>query len=312
MAAAQPAAMRSEFDRKAREISTMIWQQVINGISIGGVYALIAVGYSLVYSVLNFSNFAHGEVLMVGAYMGFYALTALHLPFPLAMGLAVVVGGLVAIALEKVGYRPLRLRHAPTLYFMISAMGLSIFLQNFTIVTIGPNFRTYPDVFPTHPIMFGALAVGYLDLMIFLITAVSLGLVTWFICGTRLGSAIQASAYNMRVAGLMGINPELVVSIVFFLAGASAGVGGVMFGMKYTVYPWMGNLTIKAFIAAVVGGLGSLPGAVVGAFVLGITETFAAAFVSSAFRDLFSFALMILIIVIRPGGLMGVVATEKA
>jgi branched-chain amino acid transport system permease protein len=110
----------------------------------------------------------------------------------------------------------------------------------------------------------------------------------------------------------MGINPELVVSIVFFLAGASAGVGGVMFGMKYTVYPWMGALTIKAFIAAVVGGLGSLPGAVLGAFVLGITETFASAFVSSAFRDLFSFALMILIIVIRPGGLMGVVATEKA
>jgi branched-chain amino acid transport system permease protein len=296
----------------AREVHSMIWQQVINGISIGGVYALIAVGYSLVYSVLNFSNFAHGEVLMVGAYAGFYALSALKCPFSLALGLAVVIGGLVAILLEKVGYRPLRLRRAPLLYFMISAMGLSIFMQNFTIVTIGPNFRTYPDVFPTQPFMLGHLAIGYLDMMIFVITVISLGLLTWFIYGTRLGTAIQASAYNMRVAGLMGINPELVVSIVFFLAGASAGVGGVMFGMKYTVYPWMGALTIKAFIAAVVGGLGSLPGAVLGAFVLGITETFASAFVSSAFRDLFSFALMILIIVIRPGGLMGVVATEKA
>lgn len=291
---------------------TMIWQQVINGISIGGVYALIAVGYSLVYSVLNFSNFAHGEVLMVGAYAGFYAMAALKAPFGLSIGMAVVIGGVVAILLEKVGYRPLRLRRAPLLYFMISAMGLSIFLQNFTIVTIGPNFRTYPDIFPTQPFMLGRLAIGYLDMMIFLITVLSLGLLTWFIYGTRLGTAIQASAYNMRVAGLMGINPELVVSIVFFLAGASAGVGGVMFGMKYTVYPWMGALTIKAFIAAVVGGLGSLPGAVLGAFVLGITETFASAFVSSAFRDLFSFALMILIIVIRPGGLMGVVATEKA
>jgi branched-chain amino acid transport system permease protein len=290
----------------------MIWQQIINGISIGAVYALIAVGYSLVYSVLNFSNFAHGEVLMVGAYVGYYALSALHFPFWLAIGLAVVLGGLVAIGLEKVGYRPLRLRRAPLLYFMISAMGLSIFIQNFTIVTIGPNFRTYPDVFPPTPFMLGNLTIGYLDMMIFIITLVSLGLLTWFIYGTRLGTAIQASAYNMRVAGLMGINPELVVSIVFFLAGASAGVGGVMFGMKYTVYPWMGALTIKAFIAAVVGGLGSLPGAVLGAFVLGITETFASAFVSSAFRDLFSFALMILIIVLRPGGLMGVVATEKA
>ena len=290
----------------------MIWQQIINGISIGAVYALIAVGYSLVYSVLNFSNFAHGEVLMIGAYIGYYTLAAMHAPFWLATGLSVIGGGLVAVLLEKVGYRPLRLRRAPLLYFMISAMGLSIFLQNLFIVSIGPNFRTYPEVFSIEPYLIGSLSIGSLDLIIFITTIISLGLLTWFIYGTKFGNAIRAASYNMRVASLMGINPELVVSIVFFLAGASAGVGGVMFGMKYTVYPWMGSLTIKAFIAAVVGGLGSLPGAVLGAFVLGITETFAAAYVSSAFRDLFSFALMILIIVIRPGGLMGVVATEKA
>lgn len=290
----------------------MFWQEIINGISIGGVYALMAVGYSLVYSVLNFSNFAHGEVLMVGAYAGFYGLTALHLPFSLALGFSVVVGGLLAITLEKVGYRPLRMRNAPTLYLMISAMGLSIFLQNFMMVTIGPNFRNYPEVFSFDPIEMGSLVVGSLDLVIFVITAISLALLTWFIYGTRLGIAIQAAAYNMRTANLMGINPDLVVMIVFAMAGGSAGLAGVMFGMKYTVYPWMGNITIKAFIAAVVGGLGSLPGAVVGAFLLGITETLAAAFVSSAFRDLFSFALMILIIIVRPSGLMGVIAKEKA
>ena len=290
----------------------MFWQQIINGISIGGVYALMAVGYSLVYSVLNFSNFSHGEILMIGSYAGFYALTALHLSFGLAIGLSVVVGGLAAMLVEKVGYRPLRLRNAPTLYFMISAMGLSIFLQNFVLVTIGPNFRTYPDVFNFDPIEMGSVVVGSLDLVIFIISVVSLILLTWFIYGTKLGVAIQAAAYNMRTACLMGINPDLVVSIVFAMAGASAGIGGVMFGMKYTTYPWMGVITIKAFIAAVVGGLGSLPGAVIGAFLLGITETLAAAFVSSAFRDLFSFALMILIIIIRPSGLMGVVAKEKA
>ena len=290
----------------------MIWQEIINGISIGGVYALIAVGYSLVYSVLNFSNFAHGEVLMLGSYVGFFALTALHAPFWLAIGMSVVIGGLIAVGLEKLGYRPLRLRKAPTLYFMISAMGLSIFLQNFTLVTIGPNFRTYPEVFSFDPIEIGSLSIGSLDLIIFITTALCLGLLSWFIYKTKLGVAVQAAAYNMRVASLMGINPDLVVSIVFFMAGASAGIAGVMFGMKYTVYPAMGSLTIKAFIAAVVGGLGSLPGAVLGAVLLGITETFAAAFVSSAFRDLFSFALMILIIIIRPGGLMGVVAKEKA
>jgi branched-chain amino acid transport system permease protein len=290
----------------------MFWQQIINGISIGGVYALMAVGYSLVYSVLNFSNFAHGEVLMVGAYAGFYGLTALHLPFWLALGLSIIVGGLVAVLLEKIGYRPLRMRNAPTLYLMISAMGLSIFLQNFVMVTIGPNFQNYPEVFSFDPIEIGSLVIGSLDLVIFIITVISIVLLTWFIYGTRLGMAIQAAAYNMRTATLMGINPDLVVMIVFAMAGSSAGIAGVLFGMKYTVYPWMGNITIKAFIAAVVGGLGSLPGAVVGAFLLGITETLASAFVSSAFRDLFSFALMILIIIVRPSGLMGVTAKEKA
>ena len=290
----------------------MIIQQIINGISIGAVYALIAVGYSLVYSVLSFSNFAQGEILMIGAYIGFFTLTLLRLPFSIAITVATVGTGIVAILLEKLGYRPLRLRSSPLLYFMITAMGLSIFLQNLTIVTIGPNFRTYPDVIATKPFSLGEVYIGRLDLLIFVITIISLLILTWFIYRTKEGTAIRAASYNMRVASLMGINPDRVVSIVFFLAGATAGVGGMLFGIKYTVYPWMGILTIKAFIAAVVGGLGSLPGAVVGAFLLGITETLVAGYVSSALRDLFSFALMILIIIIRPGGLMGVVTQEKA
>jgi branched-chain amino acid transport system permease protein len=137
-------------------------------------------------------------------------------------------------------------------------------------------------------------------------------LLTWIIYGTQMGNAIRATSYNMRVASLMGINPDVVVAFVFFLAGASAGLGGVLFGIKYTVWPQMGILTLKAFIAAVVGGLGSLPGAVLGALILGVTETFAAAFVSSAFRDLFSYALMIIIILVRPAGLLGTLAEEKA
>ncbi|MCK4817816.1 branched-chain amino acid ABC transporter permease [bacterium] len=290
----------------------MFIQQIINGISIGAVYALIAVGYSLVYSVLSFSNFAQGEVLMIGAYIGFFTITLLRMPFSIAIIVATVGTGIVAILIEKIGYRPLRLRSSPLLYFMITAMGLSIFLQNFTIVTIGPNFRTYPDVITTKPFSIGEVYIGRLDLLIFVITIISLMILTWFIYRTKEGTAIRAASYNMRVASLMGINPDRVVSIVFFLAGATAGVGGMLFGIKYTVYPWMGILTIKAFIAAVVGGLGSLPGAVVGAFLLGITETFVAGYVSSALRDLFSFALMILIIIIRPGGLMGVVTQEKA
>jgi len=291
---------------------TTILQQVINGVSIGSVYALIAVGYSLVYSILKFSNFAHGGVLMLGSYFGFFALTLLDVPFWLALPLAIIGAGILGIINERLAYRPIRIRNAPLLYLMISSLGASIFLENFTIVTIGPNFRTYPEVFPISPFMIGDLSIGRLDIVIFIIGAVSMALLTWIVYGTRMGIAIRATSYNMRVASLMGINPDFVVALVFFLAGASAGLGGVLFGIKYTVWPQMGILTLKAFIAAVVGGLGSLPGAVLGAMVLGVTETFAAAFVSSAFRDLFSYALMIVIILVRPGGLLGTVTGEKA
>lgn len=290
----------------------MVLQQIINGVSIGAVYALVAVGYSLVYSILKFSNFAHGGIMMLGSYFGYLALTRLGLPFQVALPLAIVGAGLLAILNERIAYRPIRMRNSPLLYLMISSLGVSIFLENFTIVTIGPNFRTYPDVLPTAPFQIGALSVGRLDLIIFAIAAMSLGLLTWIIYGTKIGNAIQATSYNMRVASLMGINPDMIVAFVFLLAGTSAGLGGVLFGIKYTVWPQMGILTLKAFIAAVVGGLGSLPGAVLGALILGVTETFAAAFVSSAFRDLFSYALMILIILVRPAGLLGKVTEEKA
>jgi len=292
-------------------MSTVL-QQIINGISIGSVYALIAVGYSLVYSILKFSNFAHGGVLMLGSYFGFFALTLFGMPFWVALPLAIVGAGLLGVLNERLAYRPIRMRNSPLLYLMISSLGASIFLENFTIVTIGPTFRTYPEVFAISPYMIGDLSIGRLDIIIFVIAAISVSLLTWIIYGTRMGNAIRATSYNMQVASLMGINPDMVVAFVFFLAGASAGLGGVLFGIKYTVWPQMGILTLKAFIAAVVGGLGSLPGAVVGAMVLGVTETFAAAFVSSAFRDLFSYALMIIIIIIRPGGLMGTVTGEKA
>ena len=291
---------------------TTILQQVINGISIGSVYALIAVGYSLVYSILKFSNFAHGGVLMLGSYIGFFALTLWGVPFWLALPLAMIGAGLLGIVNERLAYRPIRMRNSPLLYLMISSLGASIFLENITIVTIGPTFRTYPEVFPINPFVFGDLSVGRLDVIIFVIAAVSVALLTWIIYGTRIGNAIRATSYNMRVASLMGISPDMVVALVFFLAGASAGLGGVLFGIKYTVWPQMGVLTLKAFIAAVVGGLGSLPGAVLGAVILGVTETFAAAFVSSAFRDLFSYALMIIIILIKPAGLLGTIAEEKA
>ena len=287
-------------------------QQLVNGLSIGSVYALMAVGYSLVYSIMNFSNFAHGGVIMLGAYFGFYALTAFKLPFIPAFLVAIIGTGLLAVLVERVAYKPLRDRRAPFLYFIISAMGASIFLENIVIATIGPTFRTYPEIFERTPIALGPIAIGRLDLLAFSVSVVCLVALVLFIEKTKLGKAIQASAYNMKACALMGVNTDLVVLVVFALGGILAGVAGVFFGMKYTVYPQIGNITLKSFIAAVFGGLGSLPGAVLGSVLLGTIETLVAGYLSSQFRDLIAFVILIGVLVFRPSGIMGKVAEDKA
>lgn len=287
-------------------------QQVINGLSIGSIYALMAVGYSLVYSIMNFSNFAHGGVIMIGSYMGFYAMTLIGLPFPIAFILAALGAGLVAVLVEKAAYAPLRQRKAPFLYYIISAMGASIFLENIVLALVGPNFRTFPPVLGSKPFEFGGLMLGRLDLMMFVISSVTLISLVYFIEKTKTGLAIRATSYSERASSLMGVNTEKVIFIIFILGGALAGIAGILFGMKYTVFPQMGNITMKAFIAAVFGGLGSLPGAVLGALLLGIIETMTSAYLSSTYRDLIAFGLLIFILVVRPAGLMGKNNEDKA
>ncbi len=287
-------------------------QQLVNGLSIGSVYALMAVGYSLVYSIMNFSNFAHGGVIMLGAYFGFFGLTAFGLPFGIAFPAAALGTAAIAVLLERLAYKPLRDRRAPFLYFIITAMGASIFIENFVIATIGPNFKTYPEIFAAGPINVGRLAVGRIDLVMFAISVVCLAALIIFIDYTKIGKAIQATAYNMKASALMGINTDAVIIIVFALGGALAGVAGVLFGMKYTVYPQIGNITLKSFIAAVFGGLGSLPGALLGSVLLGIIETFVAGYISSSYRDLIAFLILIAMLIFRPNGIMGKSAEDKA
>ena len=198
------------------------------------------------------------------------------------------------------------------LYFIISAMGTSIFLENMVIATIGPTFRTYPEVLSRTPIQIGSVSIGRLDLAMFIISAVCLALLVFFIDHTKMGKAIQATAYNIKASALMGINTDLVIIIVFALGGFFAGIAGVLFGMKYTVYPQIGIITNKSFIAAVFGGLGSLPGAVIGSILLGVIETITAGYFSSQYRDLIAFVLLIAILIFRPRGLMGKVTEDKA
>ena len=287
-------------------------QQLVNGLSIGSVYALMAVGYSLVYSIMNFSNFAHGSVIMLGAYFGFYALTLLKVPFGLAFFLAACGTAGVAVLIERLAYKPLRDRKAPFLYFIITAMGTQIFIDNGVIATIGPTYKTYPDIFTQGPIKIGALDVGRIDIAMFAISVVCLAALIIFIERTKMGKAIQATAYNMKASALMGINTDRVIIVVFALGGALAGVAGVLYGMKYLVYPQIGNITMKSFIAAVFGGLGSLPGAMIGAVFLGLIETFVSGYLSTQYRDLIAFIILIAMLVVRPSGIMGKSMEEKA
>ena len=288
-------------------------QQVINGLSLGSVYALMSVGYSLVYSIMNFSNFAHGGVIMIGAYIGYFCLTLLNVPFFIAFILSAVGSGLLAVSMERVVYRPLRKRNAPFLYFIISAMGASIFLENIVIASpIGPTFRSYPAVFSTTPIMLGDLALSRIDILMFLIAALSLIGLMYIIEKTKIGLSIRATSYSIKGSTLMGVNVDKVIFIIFLLGGMLAGLAGMLFGMKYTVYPQIGNITTKSFIAAVFGGLGSLPGAIIGSVLLGLIETMTSGYLSSQYRDLIAFALLIGVLVFKPRGLMGKTTEDKA
>ncbi|WP_313345729.1 branched-chain amino acid ABC transporter permease [Sedimentibacter sp.] len=294
-------------------MSELFLQQVINGLSIGSVYALMAVGYSLVYSIMNFSNFAHGGVIMIGAYIGYFSLTFLKVPFFIAFLLSAFGSGILAVVMEKIVYRPLRKRNAPFLYFIISAMGASIFLENVVIASpIGPTFRSYPAVFSSEPIMLGNVALGRIDLLMFVISAISLMALVYIVEKTKIGLSIRATSYSIKGSTLMGANVDKVIFIIFALGGLLAGLAGMLFGMRYTVYPQIGNITTKSFIAAVFGGLGSLPGAVIGSVLLGLIETMVSGYFSSQYRDLIAFALLILVLVVKPTGLMGKTTEDKA
>lgn len=290
----------------------MFTQTLVTGLSIGGIYALMAVGYSLVFSVLNFSNFAHGAVIMLGAYMGLGLVFKFHAGLGLVVAGSMMGAGLLAVANEKLAYSLLRHRKAPSLYLMISAMGCAVFLENLVYATIGSRFYAYPEFFSQQTLpLAGGATVSLLDLGAFVLSLVSIGGLHLFLTRTRTGVAIRAGVSDMTMCSLMGVNLDRLISVVFLLAGLFGGIAGVFLGIKYLVYPTMGWVTNKAYIAAVIGGLGSLPGALVGGLVLGVLETFVSTYVSSVMRDVFSFGLLIVLLVCLPNGLFGRDASEK-
>jgi len=272
----------------------------------------MAVGYSLVFSVLNFSNFAHGAVIMLGAYVGLALATKLNLGLGLVLAGSVAGAGIIAVLNERLAYSSLRRRKAPSLYLMISAMGCSVFLENMVYARrIGSRFYAFPEFFGRQVISLWGSSVSLLDTGAFVFSLLAIWGLHLFVGRTRTGIAIRAGVSDMTMCSLMGVDLDRLIAVVFLLAGGFAGVAGVFLGIKYLVYPTMGWVTNKAYIAAVIGGLGSLPGALAGGLILGVVETFVSTYVSSVLRDVFSFTLLVAFLVMRPEGLFGRGGEEK-
>ncbi len=285
-------------------------QQLVSGISIGAIYSLLAVGYALVYSVYNFTNWAFDAFMAFGAFMAFVSIGSLFLPFWAAMIISIVLTTILAVSVEKLAYKPLRQRKAPRLFMMISAMGVNLAIVNILNLIFGGTFRKFP-VQNVEPIFMGGVSIGRMDLLAGVFSFGVLGLLWLFLYRTKWGLGIRASAIDILTASLMGINNNAVALIIFAITGVLSSIAGVFYGIKYAVFPMMGFVTIKAMIASIVGGLGSLPGAVVGSMLLGILETLVSGYISSSYRDLFSFLFLIIILLFLPNGLMGKSADEK-
>jgi len=295
----------------------VFFQTIITGLSIGSVYALMAVGYSLVFSVLNFSNFAHGAIIPLGAYIAWAIMVGyLSVPFLPALLLSIAGAGFLAFLNERIAYSTLRRRHAPSLYLMISAMGVAICLQNLLYATIGAKLYAIPPVFAQDTFTWGELTVSKMDLFAFVFSAISIAVLHLVLTRTKVGMAIRAASYDMEMVSVLGVNLDVLVAVLFFIAGGLGGMAGVFMGMKYMVYPSMGWITNKAYIGAVIGGLGSLPGAIIGGLLLGLLE----ALVSiaslgetslSTYRDVFSFGILVVLLIVRPTGLFGRNLEEK-
>lgn len=290
----------------------MFIQQLITGLSVGSIYALMAVGYSLIYSLLNFTNFAHSASVLIGAYAGYYFFKLAFDNVFLAAVLALILGAALGMLIERAAYQPLLDKGAKRIYLLIAGLGISIISENLIVVLIDGRFKPYETSFTSKPISLLGASIGLVDLIILAVSVVALLFMLFLINKTKIGLAIRAAAFDLDTASLMGINVRSLILTVFLTAGGLAGLSGVFLGIKYTAYPSMGVLTNKAFISAVFGGLGSLLGAVIGALILGVSETLIAAYVSSALRNVFAYALLIVILLIRPSGLMGKSSEDKA
>ncbi len=301
----------------------MFLQQLINGLSLGSIYALIALGYTMVYGIVKLINFAHGDIMMIGAYAGYFVLvafglaamgpvnvTALSLAFSFVGSM--VVCALLAVVIERFAYRPLR--NAPRLNSLITAIAVELILQNTMRVLpfVGPDPRQFPTM-ATKNFALGSISISNIQLIVIVFSAVLMFVLNFIVNKTKTGKAMQAVSYDMKAASLMGISVNKTIAITFVIGSVLAGAGGILYATAYPqIDPVMGYMPgLKAFIAAVLGGIGSIPGAMLGGIILGIAETLTKGFLSSQYADAISFSILIIILSVKPTGIFGKKITVK-
>ncbi|MFH0771179.1 MAG: branched-chain amino acid ABC transporter permease [Candidatus Omnitrophota bacterium] len=301
--------------------SEIIFPELVNGITLGGIYALISLGYTMVYGVLLMINFSHSEIVMCGAFFGFFLFMLfsklaffqnnLLLTLVLVFIISMCVSGILGAAIERLAYRPLR--KANRLMPFISAIGVSLFLQNLFMLAVSPQSKPFPEIFPERNFQFGTVTVSSIQIFIIAISISLMFILEYFVNRTKLGRAIRATSSDIETAKLMGINTDSIISLVFFIGAGLGGVAGILVGAYYGSIKYNMGFTygIKAFTAAVLGGIGNIPGAMIGGYILGILESLGAAYISSVYKDAFAFIILILVLIFKPTGILGERVREK-
>lgn len=285
--------------------------QIVNGLSTGGMYALVAIGYTMVYGIAKMINFAHGEIIMVGAYIAYVVSSMFGMPPYVSVVVSIIGCALLGVVTEKIAYKPLR--NSGGLAVLITAIGVSYLLQNLFLILFGSAAITFPTYIPSGAINILGLSITYVSLLSLVLTFVCTGLLLLFINKTRLGKAMRAVSEDKGAAELMGINVNNTISLTFAIGSGLGAIAGVIYGMSYSlINPYLGAmLGIKAFIAAVLGGIGSIPGAMIGGLIIGVAESFTIAYISSSFSDAVVFGILIFILLVKPAGLFGKNVREK-
>ncbi|BDU49462.1 branched-chain amino acid ABC transporter permease [Haliovirga abyssi] len=286
-------------------------QQLLNGLSLGSIYALIALGYTMVYGILQLINFAHGEIYMLGAFTAYYLVFYFKLNFILALVLSMIITAGIGVVIEKLAYKPLR--NSSRVSALLTALGVSMLLQNLGLKIFGGDPKAFPQLIPNKPIFIGDLIIFNQQIVIVVVAIILMVILEIIVHYTKIGKAMRAVAFDKDAAKLMGIDSNMVISFTFAIGSALAAAAGVLIGMRFNrIDPLMGMMPgIKAFVAAVLGGIGSIPGAVLGGLIMGISESLVVGYLSSTYRDAIAFALLIIILIIKPAGLLGKNIKEK-